>query len=410
MDHPTDFEMFYRVFQDISASLHSSTRANDVLDIVVRKSTEALNAEGALIRVLNLETHQLELGAAYGLGEQYLSKGPVSSEKIITDICRDNKVIIIKDILNDPRVSYPREAWDLGFRTILDAPLTLGDDILGILRLYFSGHRHFSKEEKKFTISIAEQGALSFGKAQLIEVQKSQYDQLAHQTEKLSALGRMAAGIAHEINNPLAGILLYGSNMLKKVKEGSPMKEGLEIIVQETIRCKGIIQELLEFSRESEPKMGLANINDIIERAVHILENEFRLHHIRVEKKLFREMVEIPLDGNQIEQVFVNLLLNAVQAIEDQGEISIQTSLGLNGKYAVVEISDNGCGIPAEQMHRIFDPFFSTKAKGTGLGLSVTYGILEKHQGHISASSQPGQGTRFVLEFPIPKEPLPNKG
>ncbi|MCP4647011.1 MAG: GAF domain-containing protein, partial [bacterium] len=344
------FEMFYRVFQDISESLHSSTRAKDVLDTVVRKSNEALNAAGALIRVLNLETHQLELGAAYGLEEQYLSKGPVSSEKIITDLCRQNKVIIIKDILNDQRVSYPQEAWDLGFRTILDAPLTLGEDILGILRLYFSEHRQFSNEEKKFAISIAEQGALSFGKAQLIEVQKSQYDKLAHRTEKLSALGRMAAGIAHEINNPLAGILLYSSNMLKKVKEGGAMKEGLEIIVQETIRCKGIIQELLEFSRESEPKMALANINDIIERAVHILENEFRLHHIRIEKKLFRERVEIPLDRNQIEQVFVNLLLNAVQAIEDQGEISILSSLGLNEKCVVVAISDNGCGIPTEQL------------------------------------------------------------
>jgi signal transduction histidine kinase len=372
------------------------------LDTVVRKSAEALNAKGAVIRILNLETHQMELAAIHGLGDKYLSKGPVSSEKIITDLCRQNKVIIIRDILNDPRVQYPKEAWEEGIRMMLDAPVTLDNRVVGILRFYFSESREFTEEELSFIIPLAEQGASAIRKAQLIEMQRSRYDQLALQTEKLSALGRMAAGIAHEINNPLAGILLFSSNMLKKAPKKGPIREGLEIIIQETLRCKTIIQELLEFSRESEPKVVLANINDIIEKALNILENELRLRHIRLEKNLIGEMTDILLDENQIEQVFVNLLLNAIQAIESRGMISIRSYLMRDQNCVKVEIEDTGCGIPSEDMSKIFEPFFSTKAKGTGLGLAVSYGIVQKHRGNIHAYSQSGEGTRFVLNFPVP--------
>jgi two-component system NtrC family sensor kinase len=413
MDHEISFEHFYRVLRDISASLRSDTMVKDVLDTVVRKSAEALNAKGAFLRTLNLETHQLELSASFGLGslgERFLSRGPVSKEHIITDLCRSNKIIVIRDILHDPRVQYPQEAWAEGLRMAIDAPLTIGSDIIGILRLYFSERREFYEEELNLVVLIAEQGAFAIEKAQLIEGQRSRYDQLALQTEKLSALGRMAAGIAHEINNPLAGILLFSSNMLKKVPQEGPIKEGLELIMQETIRCKRIIQELLEFSRESEPNVVLANINDTIERALHILENEFRLRHIRLEKQLSSEMPDILMDRSQIEQVLVNLLLNAIQAIEDQGAITISSDKMPDGSRVKVAISDTGCGIPPEHMTKIFEPFFSTKAKGTGLGLAVSYGIVQKHQGRISASSGPaGRGTVFTLELPMPSETSPRE-
>ena len=408
MDHEISFEHFYRVLRDISASLRSDTMVKEVLDTVARKSAEALNARGAFIRILNLETHKLELCASFGmdnLGRRLLSRGPISKEHIITDLCRSNKIIVIRDILHDPRIQYPEEAWAEGLRMAIDAPLIIGSDIVGILRLYFSELREFYEEELNLVILIAEQGAFALEKAQLIEGQRSRYDQLALQTEKLSALGRLAAGIAHEINNPLAGILLFSSNMLKKVPKEGPIKEGLELIVQETIRCKRIIQELLEFSRESEPNIVLANINDTIERALHILENEFRLRHIRLEKQLSSETPDILMDKSQIEQVLVNLLLNAVQAIEDQGIITISSDKMPGENRVKVEISDTGCGIPPEHMTKIFDPFFSTKAKGTGLGLAVSYGIVQKHQGRIYASCGPGgKGAVFTLEVPMPSD------
>ncbi|MBL7176526.1 MAG: PAS domain-containing protein [Desulfobacteraceae bacterium] len=230
---------------------------------------------------------------------------------------------------------------------------------------------------------------------------ENRYHQLALQTEKMSGLGRMAAGIAHEINNPMAGILLYSTNMMKKVPEEGPLKEGLEIIIHETLRCRTIIQDLLEFSREREPKKISANINDIIEKGLRILDNEFRLHHISVEKHLSREIPDNLVDVNQMEQVFVNLLLNAIEATQGKGRITVRSHMDPDQKLGRVEISDTGCGIPAENISKIFEPFFSTKAKGTGLGLAVSYGIVRSHQGDIKVSSQPGQGTCFTIEIPL---------
>lgn len=406
MGHAINFEHFYHALQEISASLHSGSRVNDVLEVVVRNSAQALNAKGALIRLVNLEKNELELFAAYGLSQGYLTKGQVSRENIVTDLyqCRPKNIVLIHDILNDPHVQYPQEAWQEGIRMWLDAPLILGNEIIGILRVFFSEVREFSEEELNFVIPLAEQGAFAIEKAQLIERQRTQYDQLALQTEKLSALGRMAAGIAHEINNPLAGILLFSSNLLKKASKKGPFREGLEIIIQETLRCKIIIQELLEFSRESTPQMGLADINTILDRSLHMLENEFRLRRIQLKKQLGPLMPSILVDQNQIQQVLVNLLLNAMQAIQDQGLITVRSYVTPDQKRVRCEIQDNGPGIDPQHMAKIFEPFFTTKSKGTGLGLAVSYGIIQKHEGRISASCQPGEGTLFTLDFPIPSE------
>jgi len=401
MNRPIDFEKFYRVLREISMSVHAGINVKDVLNTVVRSSAEALDAKGAIIRILNLETHELELGAAHALGRKHLSKGAVSGEEIITDLWERDKVVIIHDILHDPRVKFAQEAWAEGIRMILDVPLTLGKDIVGILRFYFSESKQLSEEELGFVVPIAQQGAFAIEKARLIEKQQSQYDQLALQTEKLSALGRMAAGIAHEINNPLGGILLFSSNMLKKVPAEGPLREGLETIVQETRRCKNIIQGLLEFSRESEPRMELANVNKVIEKALYVLDNEFRLNYIRIEKQLSPETVDTLLDENQMEQVFVNILLNAVQAIGSKGSITVRSTTSPNQECIKIEIADTGCGISPENEPKIFDPFFSTKPTGTGLGLAVSYGIIRKHHGQIHASSQLGRGTRFVIEIPV---------
>ena len=251
-----------------------------------------------------------------------------------------------------------------------------------------------------FVLAVSEQCGCALDKALTFEEQQSQYDHLALQTEKLSALGRMAAGIAHEINNPLAGILLFSTNLRKKVPEEGNIREGLDVIIRETQRCKGIIQGLLEFSRDKEPKKVLANMNDIIERALSILENEFRLHHITVEKNLSIEMPESMLDVSQMQQVFTNLLMNAMEAIQEDGVIKIKSHMTPDKNTERIEIEDSGCGIPPDQIAKIFEPFFSTKKNGTGLGLAVSYGIIQKHRGSIRVSSQPNQGTRFTIEIP----------
>jgi two-component system NtrC family sensor kinase len=400
MERADRIETFYNAFREMSKIMHGSTKVEEVLELAVWKASEILAAKGALLRLLNLQTNELELSAAYGLSDEYLSKGPVTRSNILDNHYSGKKAIIIDDIANDPRVQYPQAALKEGIRLFLDLPLTLQDGIAGILRIFFVTPRDFSDIEIEFTVSLAELCSCAIGKARLIEAQKSQYDQLALQTEKLTALGRMAAGIAHEINNPLAGILLYSSNLVKKAQRG-PIKEGLEIIMQETQRCKIIIQDLLEFARDHESQKARVNINAVIEKSLSILDNEFRLRHIQLVKNLGEEIEETQIDGHQVEQVLVNLLLNAVQAIDRDGVITVRSTMEPSQKFLIVEVEDTGCGIPRESMDKIFEPFFSTKKEGSGLGLAVSFGIIHNHQGRIEVDSEVAKGTRFRISLPI---------
>ena len=400
----SNIEVFYNTFREISKAVHSSTDLKEVLDLAVCKATEALGAKGAILRILNLDTNELELSAAYNLSEAYLAKGPVTQKNLITDFYQKSRVIVIEDIHRDPRIHYPKEAEREGIRMVLDTSLSFRNHIAGILRIYFAQARTISNEERDFLVSLADQCALAIEKNRLIEAQKNKFDLLALQTEKLSALGRMAAGIAHEINNPLAGILLFSSNLFKKVPDEGPLKEGLGIIMRETQRCKFIIQELLEFARDKEPRKTPANITTILQKSLNILENEFRLRHIRIEKEVAPDLPESCVDANQIEQVFVNLLLNAAQAIDDNGTITIRLRANPPRREIVVDIIDTGCGIPPENLGKIFEPFFSTKKNGSGLGLAVSFGIIKNHLGRLDVSSRPGQGSHFSVVLPSARD------
>jgi signal transduction histidine kinase len=363
MNPSINFKTLYNIFRDLSTVVHSSTSVDEVLELVVWKSTEVLDAKGAVLRVLNRKTDEKNMFAAYGMSEEYLSKDPVSKDETIVDLCLRKKLDIVRDLTKNGRVNNAALLEEEGVRMILDIPLILRDHLLGLLRIFFPEPRAFSEEEQDFLTAVAEQCACAIDKARMIEEQQDRYQHLASYTEKLSALGRMAAGIAHEINNPLAGILLYSSNMRKKVQNNGPFKEGLDVIIQESQRCKGIIQDLLEFSRDKEPEKSMGNLNRVIEKAVGILINEFHIHHIRLEKTLAEDIPDSLLDINLMQQVFVNLFINAVEAIQDNGVITTSSRMSRNGKWAVVEVSDTGSGIPEDHLSRLFEPFFSTKIR-----------------------------------------------
>lgn len=404
MDLLTKLPALRNVIREIRTSIHENTHMSDVLDLVARKASIVIGAKGALVRVLNLETGTLDFFASYGLEDTYLSKGPATDIKLIGQLCEMNEIVVIEDILTSPRVQFPKEAWEVGVRMMVDAPLIVQQPLVGMLRMHFAEIREIDRIEKHFLTSVAEQCASAIDKAYLIETQRFQYDQLTHQTEKLAALGRMAAGIAHEINNPLAGILLYSTHLSKKVGPDSPIYEGLQVISHETARCRDIIQNLLEFSRNDKPRRVPADLNQVIEQALNIVENELRLQHIRLVRKMSTKLPNIPMDANQIEQVFVNLLINATEAIGEDGIITVSSWQEEGGKQLTAEISDTGCGIPRDIVGKIFEPFFSTKSKGTGLGLSVSYGIVKNHKGTLRVSSRSGKGTSFTLTLPVMAE------
>jgi two-component system NtrC family sensor kinase len=222
-------------------------------------------------------------------------------------------------------------------------------------------------------------------------------------SEKMASLGKLAAGIAHEINNPLGGILIYSSLMMEDLPEEDPKRGDLARIVQETGRCKEIVKSLLEFARQTEPKMEPTDINRAINDGLFFLVNQALFHNIKIVKKLDSFLPFVRGNASQLKQVLMNIIVNAAEAMHDSGTLTITTSPAPDRKTVYVEFTDTGEGIPEENFNRIFDPFFTTKevGKGTGLGLATSYGIVEDHGGKISVKSKVGEGTTFTIELPI---------
>ncbi len=221
-------------------------------------------------------------------------------------------------------------------------------------------------------------------------------------SEKLASLGELVAGIAHEINNPLTGILVFSSLISNDKRLDPALKNDLATVIQETERCAIIVKGLLDFSRESVPQKNWTSINDILDASLALVRNQAQFHNIEIIRDYSAEIPAILADPHQIEQVFINILLNASHAMEEGGTLRIVTELCPEHGGVIIRIADTGCGIPEENLSKIFDPFFTTKqTKGTGLGLSVSYGIINSHGGIIEVESKVGVGTTFIIHLPL---------
>jgi len=227
------------------------------------------------------------------------------------------------------------------------------------------------------------------------------HQQLAR-TERLTALGEMAAGVAHEINNPLGGILLYSNLVLEDVSEDTPARENMEKIIYQTNRCKGIVQNLLDFARTPTGDMLPLKINSVINISLSLVKDQSMFHGIEIQADLAEDLPEVIGDRARLEEVFLNLFINATDAMKGKGTLTITTRLSGNNSVKIT-VSDTGEGIAKEHLPHIFEPFFTTKepGKGTGLGLSIVYGIIRKHNGFIDAESEPGKGTTFIVSLPL---------
>jgi len=233
------------------------------------------------------------------------------------------------------------------------------------------------------------------------ELQETQLQLL--QSEKMASLGKLAAGVAHEINNPLGGILIFSKMLLEDLPADDPRREDLDRICDEATRCKEIVKGLLEFGRQTSYKMEPTDLNRALVQGISLLENQALFHNIRIVKDLDSNLPPITANTGQLNQVFMNIILNAAEAMEGQGTLTVNTRLGPENDTVIVEFTDTGCGIKEEYLTRIFDPFFTTKevGKGTGLGLSMSYGIVEKHRGRIWVKSKEGEGSTFTIELPV---------
>ncbi len=241
------------------------------------------------------------------------------------------------------------------------------------------------------------------------------------QSEKMASLGQLAAGVAHEINNPLTGVLFYASLLMEREDLDDAAKTDLNYIIEDTNRCRDIVKSLLVYSRSSDSKKNIVQINEVVDASLRLIRDQKRFRNIEIHRHLTEEMMLINGDTAKLNQVVINLVMNAADAIEGSGKISLYTYKDKVHKTVYLEIRDTGTGIPRSDLSRIFDPFFTTKppGKSTGLGLSIVYGIIEEHEGRISVKNTGKKGTSFIIELPLylPQDngltlcpPQPHKG
>jgi len=222
-------------------------------------------------------------------------------------------------------------------------------------------------------------------------------------SERLATLGQLAAGVAHEINNPLGAVLMYAHLCLEETDADDSRRENLEKTVAEATRCRDIVQGLLDFSRQSEPKVEESDANEILRRTLSMLENQALFQNVKVSTTLSPSLPKAMMDSSQIQQVFTNIILNAAEAIDGEGEVTVATKTEAGGESIEIEFTDTGCGISQENLEKLFDPFFTTKevGRGTGLGLAISYGIIARHKGTIEVKSELGKGTTFIVRLPL---------
>ena len=314
----------------------------------------------------------------------------VSLSEVDLEIARSRNVIISSAILailagsamlwwlNNRLVVVPVAALLAGTRRVSEGDLTA--------TIQVSGRHELSKLATAFNDMIKN----------LADTQR----QLT-QADKLASVGRLAAGVAHEINNPLTGVLSYASLLRKRLDGDAETCDDLDVIVRETVRCRGIIRGLLDFARPAAPARKPMDLNEVVRRSVSVVMTQLSLNQVLLSLDLATDLPLVNADVNQIEQVVVNLMLNAADAIGTEGgNIRAITRLGSTNAIEFLLV-DSGRGIAAEDLPRIFEPFFTTKGnQGTGLGLAVSWGIVEAHGGTLEVQSELGQGTTFTLQLP----------
>lgn len=291
----------------------------------------------------------------------------------------------------------------------ISVPIMSKGKLIGILNL---GHKEekeiYSSEDLELLSTLANQAAIALENARLYENLKQSQDTL-RRADRLSSLGLLTAGLAHEIRNPLVAIRTF-TQLLPERYNDAEFREGFQgLALKEVDRICGLINDLLSFARPSRPNVAEENMNDVVDGIARILETEAKEKGVEIARDFGFNLPKVWIDREQMKQVFMNLILNAIQAMREGGSIFISTRLisrdeaGRSGQFVQVEIRDTGIGIPAENLDHIFDPFFTSKDEGSGLGLSISHQIVQEHGGYVTVESKVGVGTTFFINLPTGK-------
>jgi signal transduction histidine kinase len=403
----------------ISKISSSSLNLDEILSSTINKILDAPEVDSVSIYLLNDGGKVLNLAAYKGFSANLTNNPFIRSRKpgngLLGQTLLDGEPRVVDNTLQSigPDVDLLIEE---GFQSTVYIPLTTKGASIGVMCVSSLNQNTFSSEFVEFLTVIGNYIGVAVDNANMHKNIKEAYQDLKEVqeqivwTEKLASLGKLAATIAHEINNPLAGVLNYIRLIIKQLSRNRFTHEKLEdisryltIMESETARCGEIVKDLLAFARRTKITMESNNIEDIINKTLNLISHELEIKELQLKKNIAPNLPKVQCDFKQIQQVLLNLMYNASEAMPSGGTLTI-TANRANGAKALLEvaISDTGCGISEKDMENIFEPFFTTKeeGKGVGLGLSVVYGIVAKHNGTITVESEPGKGSTFKVRLP----------
>jgi signal transduction histidine kinase/putative methionine-R-sulfoxide reductase with GAF domain len=409
-----------------NSGLMETLDINEILRLVLEGVTKNIGFDRARLYLVNEKTNLLECKMAVGIDEERI-KGITlrldPEDSVVARSIFEKQPFVIPEATQDPRVN-PVLKEKFSLHSLVVIPLFAKDKALGAIAADFvEPNKNVTKEALESVMFFAQQAGLAIHNAFMYQelktfsrqmeekIQKTTADlrkteaQLIR-SEKLAALGQLAAGIAHEIRNPLTSINILIHSMTENLSSGDSRKEDLKVIEEEINRINEIVDQFLRFARPAPPLLEKAEVVPILEETLQLLRPQIERQRIVVRKEFQPFLPPILMDREQMKQVILNLLLNAVQAMPKGGHLKLEGKISEDDGWIKLSVKDSGVGIPDEDLDRLFDPFFSTKEGGIGLGLSIAHRIIDQHNGKIEVESGPGNGTLFTVWLPIHNESM----
>lgn len=392
----------------VSQTINSTLNLDQALKVITRESCVLMEAKMCSLLLLDERREWLDLRASYGAGPDYISKPRLSvAESLLGVVVRRRKPLQVENVQISSRYQSVEVARREGLVSLLSVPLLFGDSAIGALNVYTGLPHSFSNEEIRILSALAELSAIAIEKARLYERVVDVEEQL-RQNDKLSAIGLLAAEVAHEIRNPLTVMKMLYHSLGLSFPDADPRARDAQIISEKMDHLNRIVEQILAFARHTEPQTAPTNINRLIEDLGLLIRHKLTNQNIELVCTLAPVLPAVLVDAAQLEQVFLNVTLNAVEAMPDGGRLTIVSRPVCRPRgrtspsHLAIDFTDTGQGMPLEQRRRAFTSLLNTtKAKGTGLGLAIVGRIIEAHRGKVKIKSRPGQGTTISILLPL---------
>jgi len=396
--------MLFESLSSVSRTINSTLNLDEALRAITKEACELMRARMCSLMLLDESGEWLDLRASFGAGDAYIRKPRLSAdESLIGVVVRRKKPLQVANVQTDTRYQNVELARRENLVSLLSVPLIFAGECIGALSVYTARPYSFSNEEIKILSALAELSAIAIEKARLYERVVDVEEQL-RQNEKLSALGLLAAEVAHEIRNPLTVMKLLYHSLDLKFEAKDPRNKDAQIIEAKIEHLNKIVEQILDFARTTEPKFAPVNMNDLVDELSLLVRHKLANQDIKLVHDLQNDLPLVSGDAPQLEQAFLNLILNAAEAMGEGGTLTIRSRVvrGADNARVAVEFKDTGGGMSAEQQKQAFKTVLATtKAKGTGLGLAIVGRIIETHHGEIQIRSRAGRGTTISVSLPV---------